>query len=572
MKFPVKTWIVCAVGTAFLGTMPFAGIAQEVQTPDEPAVSAPGDPTSDLSVEARAFQGALAASVEGLSASARDAIVAFYAARDFVPYWLESDRAKALHAVLAEAGAQALPVARYEIDVAAPVAGDAAAEASFEVAAMRAFLRFAGDLKAGIVMPSAVDAEISRETSRPDEAVLLAALGERAIAEVIADHEPAQPDYRKLMGEKARLETLFAADAWGDAVPEGPLLEVGDRSSRVLALRSRLGRIGYEPKPDVTATPVASSPGADLRDVEEGLFDAELSARVKRFQADHGLNEDGAVGPRTLAAINTSIATRLEQVMVNLERMRWMNRDLGSRHIFVNIPDYTVSMIDNGETIYRTRSVVGEPEKTRTPEFSDVLSYFVVNPTWHLPDSIATRVYLPKLKQDPQVLAKNNMRLFTRSGTEIDPGLVDFTNVSASSFPFRIKQNPNADNALGRVKFMFPNQFAIYLHDTPARELFAKDARAFSNGCVRLEDPLELAYLLLDDQTDDPQARFDAWLAGKSERQVNLDTPIPVHIVYRTVWSEAAGEIQYRDDIYGRDAQVFDALEAEGVALPVAQG
>jgi murein L,D-transpeptidase YcbB/YkuD len=200
------------------------------------------------------------------------------------------------------------------------------------------------------------------------------------------------------------------------------------------------------------------------------------------------------------------------------------------------------------------------------------MTYFVVNPTWHIPDSIAQRVYLPKLKRDPNVLANSNMRLFTRAGTEINPRLVDFTQYTSANFPFRVKQNPNSANALGRVKFMFPNQFSIYLHDTPSRDLFNRDARAFSNGCIRLEEPLELAYVLLQGQVSDPVAAFAGWQAGGAERHVNLDRPIPVHIGYRTVFVDEEGEVRYRDDIYGRDARVFRALEAAGVTIPAAQG
>jgi murein L,D-transpeptidase YcbB/YkuD len=200
------------------------------------------------------------------------------------------------------------------------------------------------------------------------------------------------------------------------------------------------------------------------------------------------------------------------------------------------------------------------------------MTYFVVNPTWHIPDSIAKRVYLPKLKNDPNVLANGNMRLFTRAGTEINPRLVDFTQYTSGNFPFRVKQNPSSANALGRVKFMFPNQFSIYLHDTPAREYFTRDARAFSNGCIRLEEPLALAYILLQGQVPDPQAAFAGWQAGGSERHVNLERPIPVHIGYRTVFVDDGGEVRYRADIYGRDAKVFRALEGAGVTIPAAQG
>jgi murein L,D-transpeptidase YcbB/YkuD len=339
-------------------------------------------------------------------------------------------------------------------------------------------------------------------------------------------------------------------------VPEGPTLHEGESGPRVAALRARLARLGYDAAPGPR--------GAEA-------FDAPLADAVKAFQRDYGLIDDGAAGARTIAALDAGPEARLRQVLVNLERLRWQGHSREARYIEVNIADFSAVLRDGDETPWRSRTVVGA-DQTRTPEFSDTMTYFVVNPTWHIPDSIAKRVYLPKLKNDPNVLANGNMRLFTRAGTEINPRLVDFTQYTSGNFPFRVKQNPSSANALGRVKFMFPNQFSIYLHDTPAREYFTRDARAFSNGCIRLEEPLALAYILLQGQVPDPQAAFAGWQAGGSERHVNLERPIPVHIGYRTVFVDDGGEVRYRADIYGRDAKVFRALEGAGVTIPAAQG
>jgi murein L,D-transpeptidase YcbB/YkuD len=274
----------------------------------------------------------------------------------------------------------------------------------------------------------------------------------------------------------------------------------------------------------------------------------------------------------TLSAINAPTATRLAQVVVNLERMRWMPHDLGERYLYVNIPDFTVRLIDGGETTWQSKVVVGKAHVTETPEFSGVVSYMVVNPTWHSPDSIAIRDYLPKLQRDPMVLKRQNIRLLTRGGTEINPKLVDFTQYTPENFPFRIKQRPNDDNALGQVKFMFPNEHSVYMHDTPHKELFPRDVRAFSNGCIRLEKPVELAEILLSGQVSDPSASYQEIVANKKERRVTLDRSIPVHIVYRSVWIDEGGEVRYRADVYGRDAQVLEALDAVGVTLAAAQG
>jgi murein L,D-transpeptidase YcbB/YkuD len=249
-----------------------------------------------------------------------------------------------------------------------------------------------------------------------------------------------------------------------------------------------------------------------------------------------------------------------------------MDDDMGGRYLAVNIPDFTVTRYEDGKRGWTTRVVVGKTSVTETPEFSGVVKTMVVNPTWHIPDSIAIRDYLPKLQKDPMVLKRQGIRLLTRNGTEINPKLVDFTQYTPENFPFRIKQRPSDDNALGKVKFLFPNENSVYMHDTPHREFFARDVRAFSNGCIRLEKPTELAEILLTGQVADPAASFAGLVDAGKERGVTLDRTIPVHIAYRTVWADDTGAVHYRPDVYGRDAKVFEALTAAGVTLPAAQG
>jgi murein L,D-transpeptidase YcbB/YkuD len=532
----------------------FPASAQETPAPTLPVLA----PTPD---QAR-MQAVLQRETTGLPTEVAAAITAFYADRDFAPYWTEGDGAAAesLLAALDSSADQGLPAAAYDTPAleAALAATGPDAWLRAEVVASTAYLVHARHLTGGLVNPGAVDPEINVRPARPSASSLLDRLDAGSVDETLAALAPASPDYDRLVAEKMRLAELVAADPWGAGVPEGPTLREGESGPRVAALRGRLDRMGY---PSTPATPEAAA-----------TFDAGLAEALMRFQRDYGLNDDGAAGAKTLSALNASPEARLRQVLVNLERLRWQGNSREERYIEVNIPDYSAVLRDGDATPWRTRTVVGEAGQTRTPEFSDRMTYFVVNPTWHIPDSIAQRVYLPRLKNDPNTLVNSNMRLFTRSGTEINPRLVDFTQYQSGNFPFRIKQNPSSANALGRVKFMFPNQFAIYLHDTPSRDLFARDARAFSNGCIRLQEPLELAYILLEGQVGDPEEAFAGWLAAGTERHVNLDRPIPVHIGYRTVFVDDAGEVRFREDIYGRDAKVFRALEAAGVTIPAAQG
>ncbi len=517
-----------------------------------------------LAPEAARLRTELERSMAGWDPKRRTEVLDFYSARDSSPFWggAAPERGAALLAALNRAGAHGLPPSRYAPGALAAAlaagASDPASVAAAELAATVAYLAYARDLTSGLLTPSEVDPEIDVRPRRPEPARLLERLQAEPLERALTGLEPTSPEYRALMAEKARLEAAATAD-WGPEAPAGPTLRLGDSGVRVAALRARLAARGH--------VAAGADSGAD-----PAAFDEGLKAALAAFQAEMGLEPDGLAGSRSLAALNAGPEARLKAVIVNLERLRWMNGALEGRYLYANIPDYTVKLVEDGATTFVSRTIVGKAELTRTPEFSDVITYMVVNPTWHIPDSIAQRVYLPKLAADPTTLATSNMRIFTRAGTEIDPGLVDFTQFSSGNFPFRIKQNPSEANALGRVKFMFPNQFSIYLHDTPTRGLFAKAERAFSNGCIRVEEPIELAHRLLADQFEDPQAAFDAWLAAKAEKSVTLSRSIPVHIVYRTVFLDDAGRVQHRVDVYGRDAKVFEALAAAGVTFSAAQG
>jgi murein L,D-transpeptidase YcbB/YkuD len=296
-----------------------------------------------------------------------------------------------------------------------------------------------------------------------------------------------------------------------------------------------------------------------------------MQKAVQKFQGDHGLAQDGVVGKGTLEEINTSVQERLQSVIVAMERERWLNKDRGKRHIEVNLTDFTAKIIDNGKTTFETRSVIGARDaKRQSPEFSDEMEFMVINPSWFVPRSIATGEYLPALKKNPN--AVNHLIITDRRGRQIDRSAVDFTKYSASSFPYAMRQPPSRSNALGLVKFMFPNKYNIYLHDTPAKNLFSRETRAYSHGCIRLADPFDFAYALLKPQTSDPEGFFQSQLAKGKEVQVNLKKPVPVHLIYRTAIADNKGHVQYRRDIYGRDAQIWKALSDAGVVLRAVQG
>ena len=328
----------------------------------------------------------------------------------------------------------------------------------------------------------------------------------------------------------------------------GKKLEPGDRGAAVVKLRNRLHRLGY------------------LGRSASQTYDSQIEAAVQQFQADHGLEQDGVAGGSTLQEINVSAEKRLQSVLVAMERERWTNFERGERHIWVNLTDYTAKVVDDGKVTFRTRSVVGANKSDRrSPEFSDEMEHMVINPTWNVPRSIAVKESLPQLQRNPN--AVGHLRLIDGSGRAVARDGQDFTQYTPRNFPFDIKQPPSRRNALGLVKFMFPNRHNIYLHDTPAKNLFSRETRAYSHGCIRLHQPFEFAYTLLARQDETPKETFHRILKTGRETQVDLDQHIPVHIVYRTATIPAKGKANYRRDVYGRDALIWQALQSAGVVL-----
>ncbi|MEM1431905.1 MAG: L,D-transpeptidase family protein, partial [Pseudomonadota bacterium] len=428
-------------------------------------------------------------------------------------------------------------------------AGSPRARGEAEVAAARAYLAYAHAVQSGILEPGRVDSAIVRELPRRASADLLAGLGGPEPRAFLASLPPRTHEYNRLMAERMRLERIRASGGWGAQV-RSDKLEPGDTGPTVIALRNRLIAKGYLPR-----TASAS-------------YDPPMTKAVQAFQLDHGLAADGIAGPATLAHVNSTAEERLGQVLVALERERWLNlpEGLGERHIWVNLTDFHAKVIDDGKVTFATRSVVGdEADGKPTPEFSDHMEYMELNPTWTVPRGILARDYLPKLKRNPN--AASYLRLIDRRGRVVNRSNVNFAAYTARNFPFNLVQAPGPRNALGTVKFMFPNPHAIYLHDTPDKHLFGRERRTYSSGCIRLNDPHEFAYHLLARQSADPVDEFQSTLRTGQIKRIYLEEEVPVHLVYRTVFGSAKGRMNYRTDIYGRDAKLWRALQNAGVSL-----
>jgi murein L,D-transpeptidase YcbB/YkuD len=289
-------------------------------------------------------------------------------------------------------------------------------------------------------------------------------------------------------------------------------------------------------------------------------FDEELDEAIKDFQMINGLEADGICGKQTYKALNISIDERLDIIRVNMERCRWINNDLPREFVLVNIADYHLYIFRDREIDYECRVVVGK-EFHETPVFTSDIKYVVFNPTWTVPYSIASKEILPKLKKDPNYLQNRNMTLLSGQ-KEVNPSTVDFSRLSQRNFPYTIRQEPGPNNALGLVKFMFPNKYAVYLHDTPSKSYFEKSERAFSHGCVRVKDPLVLAEILLKDKGYDSE-KITTVIKSKKLQNVNLSRPMPVMLMYWTCYeNEDDGRIYFYRDVYGRDKKVLSKLNS----------
>jgi murein L,D-transpeptidase YcbB/YkuD len=296
------------------------------------------------------------------------------------------------------------------------------------------------------------------------------------------------------------------------------------------------------------------------------LFDETLARAVRAFQERHGLEVDGVVGPTTRAALNIPVETRVQQIAANMARWRRLPQHLGARYLLVNIPNFTLDVVEQDRVVMSMRTVVGTPQQ-RTPVFSALLSSLVLSPYWRIPSSIARQEILPRLRREPGYLATQHIKLWRGQGAEaqeVDARRIDWSAVTARHFDYSLRQEPGAHNALGRIKFQFPNAYSVYMHDTPQRALFARPVRAFSHGCVRLEQPIALAEYLLRDEPYWTRDRVLATIARGVERYVPLPAALPVHLVYWTAWVTDAGTLHFRPDIYGHDT-------LQGGASPVAQ-
>ena len=424
---------------------------------------------------------------------------------------------------------------------------DPAHMADLDILLTDAFLTLGCHLSGGCVNPVTIDAEWFAKHGTVDvSSVLEQALRKKQIREALTMLRPEQGSYGRLKKALARYRELSSRGEW-PLVSAGPRLKKGSVSGRVAELRRRLAASG-----DLEA---AETRGGDL-------FDEKLEQSVITFQKRHGLKVDGIVSSATLTDLNVPLKQRIRQMELNMERLRWILGNHEQLSIVVNIANFELNVIEDWKSILSMKVVVGKPY-LRTPVFTANLTYLLINPSWNVPDSIARKEILKIIKKDPHYLAEQNIKVLRGWGyreEEIDPETIDWSKVTASNLSYRFRQEPGPLNPLGRLKFMFPNKFDVYLHDTPAKRLFTENVRAFSHGCTRIEKPIELAeYLFRDDPVWTRKRLFAAMEEG-IERKVMIPHPLNVHFLYLTAWVDEEGTIQFRNDIYERDRSLDEAL------------
>lgn len=469
-----------------------------------------------------------------------------YENRGYAPFWMNGGQLNAQGELLVDALSNAY---RDGLDSSEYLGGlrgfsDVNGEedaARLELALSHAFLTFGQDLYSGITTPSVTDPNIIIKRKKVNPTQWLEGADQTGVEEMLRTLRPNHPQYAQLRQMLAGYRSLLLRGGW-KAISEGGTLKPGMSDPRVNEIRQNLAARGYD-----------SLNTNDLNTFDEGLVGA-----MKHFQKRHGLSADGVVGPQTFKALSVSAETRVNQIAINMERWRWLPRNLGASHVLVNQAGFELFMVKNGKTVDNRRVIVGKPFH-QSPMFSGTIAYSEFNPTWTVPSSIAGKEMLPKIRNNPAYLSDKGYTLYTswKAGAKpANPYAIDWSAVSSTKFPYRIVQGPGPRNALGQVKFIFPNKFAVYLHDTPSRSLFARTGRAFSHGCIRVDKPLDFARVIYKHQGGMNPSKVDSIVASKKQTRINLKRKLPVHLAYFTAWIDENGVPLFFDDVYKRDRLV----------------
>jgi murein L,D-transpeptidase YcbB/YkuD len=484
-----------------------------------------------------------------------DAVAHFYQARNFAAAW-EGSAADQLVQAIRQIEQDGLTPADYHLAAIEALRTSPASapgrDADLQFLLTDAVAALVDEVRFGKVRPVTLDRRWNvdpRSGAPPVETLLATIAASASPSGAIEAMKPSNFIYKGLKQALAAHRTLAARGGW-PLVPSGGSLKPGMTDPRVAVIRKRLASTGDAPA------------GAST-----DVYDEALLSAVKLFQERHRLQADGAIGKATVDAMNVSVAQRIEQIRVNLERARWVVGDSNDTFVLANLAAFKVYVIRGGRNVWETRTQVGKAGR-QTPAFRSEMRYLVFNPDWTVPPTILAQDVLGAMRKGQNAIAKKRLAIFDRQGRPVSPDTIDWTTVTPGTFPYTLRQPPGADNALGRVKFIFPNEHSIFLHDTPSRDLFRPDERTFSSGCIRVEHPLDLAAVLLQGQDDWTGEKIQQVVDEGKTLTVFLKTPIPVLIVYWTVSVGAASqELRYARDVYNLDPAVLRALNAPVVPV-----
>lgn len=439
-------------------------------------------------------------------------------------------------------------------------------------------------MRSGKVYARSIEPDWNIEPPQPgadyDRTLMAAVMGSR-FPEMIQALRPSSPEYSSLRKGMIRLKAIAASGGWDRVAPGRQIDKAGVADPRIPDIRRRLAVSGdyimpqeepavekAEPKvmekkkdpvkPGVlTPADSLAAPTVDRRQ----LYDQELLDAVKAFQKRHGLDVDGVIGNETVRAMNVPVTQRIDQIRINLERYRWFLNSRGPNYIMVNIPSYSVELVQNSLRRWNSRVIVGKTD-TQTPVFRAEMQYIILNPHWVIPDGIIVKdKIVSSILKDSAYLDKKNLAVVDNEGHTLNPSSIDWSKYVNGGFPYRLVQASGDEGSLGRIKFMMPNRFTVYMHDTPTKELFDKSRRAFSHGCVRVDKPVDLAEIVLQDKARWSKVRIQEAIDTDKTRTINLPKNIPVYIVYQTAFAEG-GSLEFRSDVYERDARLFNVLQS----------
>lgn len=476
----------------------------------------------------------------------------FYAARDYQPVWTNNPAMiRGLIDAVRSAGDDGLVPEDYHIreilGFSAEPPRTPELQAKYDLLLSDALLTLAYHLRFGKVDPESLDPNWNLNGSERRTALeyrVKNAVASGSISELLAALRPQHSQYLQLKKSLARYRAIVRAGGW-QKVPDGEPFRSGVRDSRMPLLRKRLQESG-----DLWGKSVADT---------SQVYGIEMEDAVKRFQKRNGLEVDGVAGIATVKELNIAAQQRVDQIRVNLERYRWFINDIEPTHVQVNIAGFTLQYVENGRPRWSTRVIVGQPYR-ETPVFKADMQYLVFNPQWVIPPTILAKDALPAIRKSQSYLDRKHLKVIDSNGREVNPASVNWSAYSASNFPYRLQQSAGDHGALGRIKFMMPNKHVIYLHDTPTKDLFRKSSRTFSSGCIRVENPIDLAELVLQDSVKWSRRNIEAAISTQRTSTVNLPRRIPVFLLYLTAVPEGE-EVLFRQDVYNRDGRLLKALD-----------